>query len=282
MKSILMVAATAACVMTVSAQTETRGRPGVVVAPTLTTPILQQDIKRRGMETTLERIKQGMDGHLSAAIVGSRKFTVLERAQLDSVLDDPTRLGESLGLRENDYAVIVSLDSYLDTPERATVGGKALVKRRLQISGQVRIVGGVTAEILDMSNLQLEETDVVDANITSVDRLDEMLPKLTRRFAEESVDRLVNVAFPMRVLDAEDGVITINRGADFLSVGDTVEIFAKGRTLTDPDTGEKIQIKGRLLGVARITSTEPNYSQADPVGAYTVTAGAEARKANKK
>jgi hypothetical protein len=278
MKNALFVAAIAALAITASAQNETKGKPGIVITQAKATPALQQDMKNRRMEMTLERVKQGMDGHLSSAIVGSRKFTVLERQDLDSVLDDPSRLGDSLKLRENDYAVLVKLDSYLDIGEKMTVSGKVLVKRRLQISGQVKIVGGVTAEVLDMSNIQMEETDLVDANITAVDRLDEMLPKLTRGFAEQSYERLMAVAFPMKVIDEEDGVITINRGADFLAKGDVVEIYGAGKVITDPGTGEKIKRKGKLLGTASITSTEPNYSQAKANGAFEVAAGAEVRK----
>ena len=282
MKKILLLAATAALAITASAQTETRGRPGVVVTKATTTPALQTDMKNRGMEMTLERIKQALDGHLSAAIVGSRKFTVLVRNEDFQKLDDPTQMLKALNLRENDYSVLIKLDSYLDTKETMAMDGKTLVKRRFQLSGQVMIVGGETAEVLDMSNLQIEKTDIVQTTVgQGADRLDEMLPLMTRDFAEQSYERLMGVAFPMRVLDAEDGVITINRGADFLNVNDRVEIFGKGRTIVDEDTGEELKIKGRSLGFATITSTEPNYSQAKANGTFDVPNGAEVRKLQK-
>jgi len=279
MKKILLFAATAALALATFAQTETRGRPGVIVAPAFTTKSLREDMQKRGMEMTLRRIGESLDGHLSAAIAGSRKFTVLERKFLKEVLDDPAKMLQSLSLREGEYSIIMDLDSFLDTQERVTIAGKNLVKRRLQISGQVRIVGGETAEILDMSNIQIEETDTIDTALTTVDRMDEMLPKLTRKFAEQSFERLMGVAFPMQVIDVDEGVLTINRGADFLARGDRVEIFGRSRTIVDEDTGEEMRIKGRSLGFATITSVEPNYSQAKVVGTFDVPNRAEVRKA---
>ena len=273
MKKMIVIAATAACVLTVSAQ-ETKGRPGVVVTKAETTKALADDMARRGMKTTMDRITEALDSHLEAAIAGSRKFTILARG----ITQDVSRRGEGIELTQNDYTILISLDSYLDNEEKL----QNFVKRRLQLSGQVKIVNAVTWEVLDMSNIQIEETDTVQVTAgVNANRLDEMLPKLTRKFAADSFERLMGDAFPMKVLDAEDGVITINRGEEFLSVGDKVEIFAKGRTITDPDTGEKMTIKGKLLGTATIESTEPNYSQAKADGVFAVATGAEVRKLQK-
>ena len=273
------------CALAVSAQTETKGKPGLVVNKATATPALIADMKQRGMATTFERVSQALDGHLSATVVGSRKFTVLERGgDLGVVLDDPAKLGQALELRPSDYAMMIKLDSFVDATDKLADGDAVLVKRRFQLSGQVRIVGGTTAEILDMSNLQIEKTDIVESDnaVRSNQkdaRLDAMMPQLTREFAEKSFERLMGVAFPAKVLDAEDGVITINRGEGFFSVGEKVQIFGKARTIVDEDTGETMKIKGKTIGTATITSIESNYAQAKADGAFTVTAGAEARKA---
>ena len=274
MKKILLTALVAAT-LAASAQTETKGRPGLVVYKAKATPALALDMKNRNMDMTLARIGQALDSHLEAAIAGSRKFTVLDRNEAVATDVDIEEV------RGADYLVFISLDSYLDSQEKLQQEGKTYVKRRFQLSGQVKITGGKTTEILDMSNIQINpQPDVIEVKPgQNTDRMDEMLPLLTRAFAEQSFERLMGVAFPMKVLDAEDGVITINRGEDFLSVGDLVEIFGKGRVIVDEDTGEEIKVKGKSLGKAKITSTEPNYSQAKAVGDVDVPAGAEVRKA---
>jgi len=286
MKKLLSISA-AALAFAATAQTETSGRPGVVVNSATATQALIADMNRRGMAVNFARVVQSLDGHLEAAIAGSRKFTVLERKELGQVLDDPTRLGDALRLRVNDYCVIMRLDSFVDSTERLPMDGKVMVKHRYQLSGQVKIVGGETAEVLDMSNLQIEEVDFLqtDNAVQSANkeaRLDEMMPKLARRFAEESFARLMGVAFPMKALDVDDDIITINRGEGFLAKGDKVEIFGRSRTIVDEDTGEEVRIKGRSVGFATITSVEPNYSQAKADKGVTVPNGAEIRKVDKK
>jgi len=277
MKKLLLIAAVSACALAANAQTETKGRPGIVVGKAKTTNALDADMAKRGMKTTMDRITEALDGHLEAAIAGSRKFTVLERKEWD---EDVMDKGNALKLRERDYAVSIRLDSFVDSSEKMQLEGKALVKRRFQLSGQVKIFGGVTAEVLDISNLQINpKPDVIEVKPgQNTDRMDDMIPMLTRMFAEQSYERLMSVAFPMKVIDAEDGVITINRGEDFLSKGDIVEIFGKSRVIIDEDTEEEIKVKGKLLGKAKITSTESNYSQASAIGSFNVPEGAEVRK----
>lgn len=285
MKQTLLSLAVCVFAMAVLAQTETRGKPGLVVNKAAATPALSADVQQRGMAMTFDRVLQSLDGHLSATAVGSRKFTVLERGDdLNTVLDDPAKLGQELKLRPSDYALLIKLDSFVDAKDSLADGDAVLVKRRFQLSGQVRIVGGTTAEILDMSNLQVEKVDVVQSdNAVRTNqqdaRLDEMMPQLAREFAEKSFARLMGVAFPAKVLDAEDGVITINRGEGFFAAGDKVQIFGKAKTIVDEDTGETMKIKGKVVGSATVTSVEPNYAQAKADGAFTVTAGAEVRKA---
>lgn len=277
----------AACALAATAQTETRGRPGLVVNKAYTTDALAKDMAARNMTTAMNRVTEALDGHLSAAVAGSRKFTVLMRgAEMNSLLGEPTRLGDALQLRENDYAVFIKLDSFLDATDRLANNGTVLVKRRFQLSGQVTIVGGATAEVLDISNLQVEKVDILqNDNAVQTDqrdgRLDAMMPLLAREFSEQSFERLMGVAFPMKVLDVEDDIITINRGEGFLAAGDIVEVFGKARVIMDDDTGEEIKVKGKSIGKATVISVEPNYAQAKTARGVDVPNGAEIRKTQK-
>ena len=275
MKKIILFNVIMACMLTASAQTETKGRPGVVIRNATATPALVADLQRTGMKQSFDRVAQSLDGHLAAAITDSRKFTVLVRgAQMASATDDISRIGQSLKLRENDYAILIDLDQFIQSKEK--MGD--LIKHRYQISGQVAIVGGVTAETLDMSNLQAEKVEVVQASLGGDARLDKMMPELAREFATKSFERLMSISFPSKVIDVDGDFITINRGEGFFAVGEKIQVFGKGRTVVDEDTGEKISIKGRAIGTATIDSVEPNYSQATTDGTFAVTKDAEVRK----
>jgi len=276
MKKLSLIAAVAACALTASAQGP-RAQPGVVITKVEVTKALVADMEKRGMKASMDRITESLDNHLAAAIVASRKFTVLQRG----ITQDVSRRGMGIELRENDYTIAIDIDSYLDKTEARVIAGRRYEQRTLHLSGQVTIANAETWEVLDKSNIQMrfpEENEPTQETAT----LDMMLPELTRKFAEASFERIMDFAFPFRVIDAEDGILTLNRGADFVSDGEKVDIYGKGRTITDPDSGQKLTVPGRKLGTATIILTAPTYSQAEADGNFAVTAGAEVRKIKKQ
>ena len=240
-------------------------KPGLYVLPTSATPGILENLQRKKDES-FDRVLDALPQHLENVVQASRKFTIRTRG-----MGEPT---------PNDFGMQITLDHYLDQPITRTVGGRRYEGRVLQLSGQVKIINADSGEVLDMSNIQLElgGKDDLTQETTS---LEAMLPKLSRKFAEQSYERLMAVAFPMKILDAEDGIITINRGEEFLAVGDKVEIFGKSRTIVDEDTGGKINVKGKSLGFATITSVDVTYSQAKADGVFEAPNGAEVRKVQK-
>jgi hypothetical protein len=90
------------------------------------------------------------------------------------------------------------------------------------------------------------------------------------------------VLFPAKIIDVDNTTITINRGEGFFAQGDVITLFSPGKTVTDPDTGEKITIKGRAIGTARITFVEPTNAQAELAPNVTATVGAQVKKVEPK
>ena len=244
------------------AQTQTTGKPGVVVADVGANPSMKQDVTNRGMGVSIARILDSFKGQIEATVVGSGKFTVLERGELlQAVLDDPARVGDALKLRASDYAMLIKLDNFLCVDEQ--LGN--LVKRRMQISGQVKIVGGVSAEMLSMSNISFEMTDMVSTSLRSVSSMDALLTGVANEFAKRSVEKLLAVKFPMRVIGTSTkDLLSINIGGDFFAEGDRVQVFAPDEIDEDPDTGEKIKIPGGPVGYAKVTNVHAETTQAKP------------------
>ena len=242
-----------------------RELPGVFTSKTRTAKTFDDDAAKTEMKASATRLTATIDERLSEFVAGSKKFTVLER---DEDSEEP-------GLGENDCAVLVQLGNFTDRRGRREVNGRAQNVRIFQLSGNVKIVGGPNAKTLSESAITVE----VDANPTQQPAtLEIMLPMLAREFAAQCYGKLLDVKYPMMVIDSADGVITINRGGDFLKVGDKVELFAKARVIVDEDTGDEMAIKGKPLGKATITSVEPAYSQAKADGAFEAPNGAEVRK----
>ena len=242
-----------------------RELPGVYTDVARAAESFNNDVGKTEMKASAAKLVNAIDDRLSEFVANSKKFTVLERGS------EPFESG----LAENDCAVLVRLDHFTDRRGRRETNGRAQNVRVFQLTGNVKIVGGPGAKTLSESTFTVE----VDANPSQQPAtLDIMLPMLAREFAAQAYEKLLDVKYPMMVIDSADGVITINRGGDFLKVGDKVELFGKARVIVDEDTGDEIAIKGKPLGKAAITSVEPQYSQAKAGGAFDAPNGAEVRK----
>jgi len=289
MKKILLPSAIAALALAASAQNNetTTDQPGVVVMKAFTTEALAKDIAARGMKTTMDKLTEALDNHLSAAIVSSDKFTVLQRGpELNKLLDEPTKLGDALRLAENDFGIFIKLDHYLDKSVKRTVGARVFEGRLLQLNGQVTVVGGASAKVLAMSNLEITSGDDEDGDVDNLTQenasLEILLPRITRKFANESYEFLMDKVFPMLVIDVDGSVITVDRGTGFLKKGEKIEIYGPSRTVVNPRTNKEMEIKGKLVGTATVSSVESDYSQAKTDGKFDVPEFAEARKIKTK
>jgi len=240
------------------------------------------------------RIVEAMDRHLMASIASSRKFTVVGRADLKTLLEEQdlgqsgnvkaetaAQVGELTGAK---YKLVTTVDHFQEETDRATFEGVTKLKRRFQLAAQAMVYDTTTGELLDASNIQVEKVDVVDLSPGVSNRpgarTDELMPQITKELADKTVTRLVEVVFPAKVIDVDDDVITINRGEGFFTKGDVISIFAPGKTVTDPDTGEKITIKGKAVGTAKIIDVDPTTAQAQIKG-IDVKVGAQVSKVNK-
>ena len=79
----------------------------------------------------------------------------------------------------------------------------------------------------------------------------------------EIVTRLKDKPWSGKVMDVSGGDITINAGSGLgLKPGMELLVVAKGKDMTDPDTGKLIHTKGRSLGSILISDVQDDYSVA--------------------
>ncbi len=292
MKRVLMIGLAAAAAG-VLAQGK---RETLAVATVAATPALKADVEQRGMAASFGRVLESLDQHLVASLAQSRKFTVVGRkGLLKDVLaeqdfgqsglanaDTAPELGQMKGAK---YTLTTTVDSFLENHEVASFAEGQKLKRRFQISAQAVIVDTTSGEVFDTANIQLDKFDVLDLPAHVEEsmigaRTDELMPLVAKELAQKIAANTVAAVFPVKVIDVEDAkTLTLNRGADFFAAGDVIELFGPTKTITDPDTGAVIKRKGKPVGKARITSVEPDYSQAEVLGEADVKVGCLANKA---
>jgi len=251
-------------------------------------------VARQSLTTEMGRVVESLDNQLMATLQSSRKFTLVDRGSLDtlmanlksqkkSLFDEPPPPPEGV-----DYCAFIKVDHFQEETARANIGGTEKVRRTFQVSAQVKIVkaavkkdGDRLGEILDMSSISTQVEDV--GNVTPGSNrptglTDKLMPELAKKLAEKSAARLLAVVFPAKIIDVDEGVLTINQGEAFFKKGDVVQVFGPARVKEDPDTGEMIRIPGKVMGTAKITSVTPTISQAKMNGKAEAVEGALVQK----
>lgn len=253
-------------------------------------PALTRDLSGDARLVQMQRVAQALDSHLNASIAGSKKFKIVNRKDLDQLMREQNLADQGLvskkGAKINNltgaqYVLVTFIDSFQETTETAVFDGVHKMKRRFQASAQTTITDNSTSEILDASNVQVELVDVLDVIGTSNrpgGRTDEMMPKITRELAEKTTARLIEVLFPPKIIEVDGTTITINRGEGFFKRDDVITLFSKSKTVVDPDTNDKITIKGKAIGTARITFVDPTTAQAELAPNVTATLHAQVKK----
>lgn len=136
-----------------------------------------------------------------------------------------------------------------------------LVRRSLALTLQARIVDTTTGTVRESVSVTRSAVRAADAvNAASLDRLPETL---AAEAAAECVRRLTAALSPASVIDVDGSTVTVNRGLGFFEVGSTATLFTKSRTVTDPESGESIRIRGRPSGKIRIVYAEAGYCQGE-------------------
>jgi len=287
MNKLLITTLLFATILPAFAQRQTLAVDKVKASTSLTADIAKDN---RGIQCA--RIVESMDRHIISAITSSRKFTIVGRQDLKTILDEQdlgqsgivnqetaAQLGEVKGAK---YKLVTVVDHFQEETARATFNEGEKLKRRFQVSAQATIYDTSTGEVLDASNIQVEKVDVIGIDPGTSNRqggrTDELMPLVTRELAEKTTARLIDVLFPAKIIDVDGTTITINRGEGFFKQDDVITLFSKGKTVVDPDTGEKMTIKGKPIGTARITSVDPTNAQAELAPNVTATVGAQVKK----
>ena len=254
-----------------------------------TTKALAEDMQRKGKTVEMRRVIEAMDGHLISALAQTRKFTLVGRSDLadllkeqdlgDSGVIDAGTAAEKGKVKGAKFRLVTTVDSFLEeNVEQNFAGtGRKGVKRRFQLSAQAKVYDAATGELLEAPNVQIEKVDAIindGTQVSDAKRTDDLMPGLAREMAEKVALRVVDVAFPVKVIDVEEKTVTLNRGdGGGIKVGEVWSVFGPAKSITDPDTGTVIKRKGKLLGKIKITSVDPDSSQGDLVEGEGIVVG---------
>jgi hypothetical protein len=257
------------------AQRDTLGVSDVKILPSLLASAVTT-----GTINSLNRIAEAMDSQLVAAFDANRKFQIVSRSDLDAVqkeqslsqsglVDDASQV-KMFKLAGAKYVLVTTIDSFQDRQETANFPalGQTAQRRKVSLSCVAKIYDAQSGKLRASTNLQLDDADARNdpryVTASGGNWADALLINLTRLMAETVAQRVTDLLYPAKVIAKTGTQITLNRGdGTGIAVGQLWIIYATGKELIDPDTGEDLGAEEVAIGQARITGVTPRTATAD-------------------
>jgi hypothetical protein len=215
-----------------------------------------------------------MDGQLISAIQSTRKFQIIARSDLAALQEEGGFTGEGLeGVSGVDYLLVATIDDFQDIKERVNFSGlgKVAERRTIRLGAVAKIYEAKTGKLLESANLQIKNFDaeqvLSNASSSGGSPADALIRQLAEQLAQQAAERIVDVAYPARILAKTGKVVTINRGdGTGIAAGQLWEVFALGEELIDPDTGVSLGREEMSVGKVRIQRVTPRTAQGEITG----------------
>ena len=225
-----------------------------------------------------------MTDKLTSALAQTRKFRIVERQRIDSLLKEyklseqgftdkklAVKAGEMVGA---DYMLTGSVSAMNASAktERVPYTNESVTTMNGRVAADMRIVDSRTGEIV-----AAWRADTASSKSGSVDR-ESFLDALQQDLAQKLVERVLEAVYPVKVAEVQpDGTLYLNRGqGGGLKVGDTLDVYQPGKVIIDPDTKEAIGASEVKVGSAKVIEVRPRITLAR-ITQGQITAGAIAR-----
>lgn len=220
-------------------------------------------------------------------IVASRKFEVVERERIKSILSE--RLAAQNGLvREDDlsdeeqadklessklkmagYVVYGSVLSIGRDQSSAREGGVDMKNTSRKVEMELRISSAETGKILASKTVSVRrgksQMASASSGSSSADSGEQALAAAVDAAALQCVDSLLELSFPPKILFVDDDEVTINMPRELVHMDELFDVVKLGKKVVDEDTGNVYQ-KEKKIGRIQITDFQPTACTAKPVG----------------
>lgn len=203
--------------------------------------------------------KQALD-ILSAKLAASGKFILLERDGLEELIAEA---GEGMQKIGADYIILGSITKF---------GRKVEGDQRILSSTKTQTVeAGVSIRLVDVSSGLIIYSDEASgfAETTSKTTLgiggtagfdatlsDKAIGAALSQLVENIINKCMDKPWRGYVLTVEDGTYVISGGkTQGISEGATFSLMKKGKMVTNPQTGIKIEMPGTKMGTLKVVTT---------------------------
>lgn len=220
---------------------------------------------------------------IETQLVKTNKFRLIERSRLDQILGEKglsmegitQGTGKLSGVSGVDYLIYGSITKLGADNQGMQVRGFGTSSSKVVMAMDLRVVNASTGEMLYADTVQESVDGSSGLSLPSVrgfggfqtqQKQADPLGDVERLTAKGITDRIVTTIYPIKVIAVQaDGTVVVNYGDSVLTVGDQLKIFELGESFKDPDTGQVLGAEEKLVGLLKVTETEPRFSKAQVV-----------------
>ena len=206
--------------------------------------------------------KQAMD-ILSSKLAASGKFILLERGDMDLLVAESGDKMEKIGA---DYIIVGSITQFGRKTEGKEQVFSSTKSQVVEAGVSVRLVETATglivysdeakgyAETTTKTTLGIGGTAGFDASLS-----DKAISAALSQLVDNIIDKCMDTPWRSFLLDGEDGTYIMSGGASQgIRPSDKFVVYKRGKTVTNPQTGMKVELPGTAIGEVTVTSTFGN------------------------
>lgn len=222
---------------------------------------------------------QSLRSRITDNIVNTRKFEVVERQRMASVLSerkladagmtDADTAPEAGKLKAAGFVIYGSVLSLGLDQSQSSVQGFSASKDTAKVELQLRIANAETGKLLASKTIISEQSQNRmggDGMRTTGNFAEQALQDAIRDAAKKVTDALMDLSYPAKILKVNPADLLVNLTQEQTEYGAIYEVFSPGEEIIDPDTGESLGSSESYVGKIAITRTAPRFSTAVPVG----------------
>jgi curli biogenesis system outer membrane secretion channel CsgG len=212
---------------------------------------------------------------LIRAFVSSNKFMVLDRTQIERIVEeiefgtgeygDVEKAVKAGSILNADYVLVSAIQAvYIkDGVEEVPFTDIQKQQKTGRVDLEYRLIDVATSQIVCSNQLKVETEFEVDNEEEFVAAQDlEFQRKLYDTTARAVLNDAIEVVFPICIVAIQGGEVYLNRGDGTVDVGDKFEVIRTGAAVVDPATGENLGSTEETVGHLTVTEVLPKMSKA--------------------
>ncbi len=234
---------------------------------------------------------EGMADMLTTALVKSGKYVVIERQEINKVLEEQkmgqaglvtpesaAKIGKLLGVELAVMGAVTEFGySKEGTGSRIKGIGIGVKKQKATVAVDVRFVNTTTGEIIAAENVRKEKSkgglriSAPKFGFTNQNNFDNSLVGKATREAVDSIVELIDkqmaqLPWEGKIIMVRGNYVYMKPGSNAgVKVGDTFYIYTKGEELIDPDTGLSLGNEEKKVGSIQVTGILANGKAAKAI-----------------